>query len=448
MESLSASVGLVLSGVAIPLVAAAEVALAASSRRRLRQLRDQGFAQAERLEPLLQEPSRFLSSLMLLKTAAYVVAGASAMALGAARGWPFTTGLLVTGAVWWTLVSVQIGVRAYALRDPEGMALRVAAAVACLVAALTPLAAVVQALARRILGQAREETPSESVFLSEDGLRLLLRVREEESLLEDAEKAMIAGIVEMGETHVREVMVPRLDVVALPAEATLDEALALVQKYGYSRIPVYEGDIDHVIGLLYAKDLLGHLRAEELDTSVRLLVRPAYFVPESKRLDELFREMQARRIHMAVVVDEYGGTAGIVTIEDLLEEIVGEIRDEYDVETPDVQVLPGRTYICSGRLDLDELAELIQVDFGPYLEEVDTLGGFLYAQFGRIPEPGESVEFQGWRFTVLSVDSRRIDQVRVEPLATALETSQALETGDEESPAQRRRPSDLLGNTA
>ncbi len=446
VESASAALGLILSGALIPLVAMAEASLAGASRARIRQFEAEGLPQARLAERLIQDPARFLSSLMLLKTLAYVLAGLSVMGLAATQGWPFFTGVALALLAWWVLVNLQIMARAYALRRPEDTALRVAPLVGWAVIGLAPLSALLRAVGGRIRGVSGQ-VPAESIFFSEDGLRLLLRVHEEESVIEETEKEMIAGIVEMGQTSVREIMVPRLDVVALPADATVDQALDVILEHGHSRIPVYEENIDHIIGLLYAKDLLGYLREGKRDVPVRQLVRPAYFVPESKRLDELFREMQTRRIHMAIVVDEYGGTAGIVTIEDLLEEIVGEIQDEYDVETPEVQILPGGTYICSGRLDLDELADLLGVDFGPYHEEVDTLGGFLYTRFGRIPEPGESVEFQGWRFTVLSVDSRRIDQVRIEPLTKTQDAPHAADAKDQ-APVQDGRSSNLLGNAA
>ena len=267
---------------------------------------------------------------------------------------------------------------------------------------------------------------AESVFLSEDGLRFLIHVREGEGVIEEDEKQMIAGIFEFGETTVREIMVPRLDIVAVEVNAPLSEALNLIIANGHSRIPVYEDSIDHLLGVLYAKDLLLCLRDGSQDTPVRQLLRRAYFVPQSKKLDELFGEMQAHRIHMALAVDEYGGTAGLVTIEDLLEEIVGEIQDEYDSEEPQLKKLAPDIFIFNARYDIDEVSRLIDLDLSTTHESIDTLGGFIYSQLGRVPEQGESIQFGEWRFTVLSVDSRRIEQVRVEPRHSPENSAQTL----------------------
>ncbi|MEZ4637542.1 MAG: hemolysin family protein [Caldilineaceae bacterium] len=187
----------------------------------------------------------------------------------------------------------------------------------------------------------------------------------------------------------REIMVPRLDVVALDVDAPINDALDMIIKKGHSRIPVYEESIDHIIGFLYAKDLLRCFREGQVNPPLRQLMRKAYFVPESKKLDELFHDMQMRRVHAAIVVDEYGGTAGLVTIEDLLEEIVGEIQDEYDSEKPIYQQLAPTAYAFNARIDLETVSDLVGVDLTEE-NDVDTLGGFIYNQLGRAPEQRES----------------------------------------------------------
>jgi len=209
-------------------------------------------------------------------------------------------------------------------------------------------------------------------------------------------------------------MVPRLDVTAIGSELSIAECLPVILASGHSRIPVYQENIDNIVGLLYAKDLLRCFHENQPDTALAQVLRPAYFVPESKKLDDLLKEMRARQIHLAVIVDEYGGTAGIVTIEDMIEEIVGDIRDEYDSEEPLIQTLNANTHLFDARISLDEVSDVIEADLSELYDNVDTLGGLIYSELGRVPEQGEGLDVEAWRFTVLGVNSRRIEQVRAE----------------------------------
>jgi putative hemolysin len=247
--------------------------------------------------------------------------------------------------------------------------------------------------------------------LTDEELRSLVDSTPEGGVLEQEERKMIYSIFRLGNTLAREIMVPRIDVTALEAQATLDQAVDILMKTGHSRMPVYEESIDHILGLLYAKDLLPVWREGSQMTSLRELLRPAYFVPEAKKVDELLGEMQARRIHMAIVVDEYGGVAGLVTLEDIVEEIIGEIQDEYDqAEESPYQELEGGEYIFQGRVDLDDFNEIM----GSYLprEEADTIGGFIYNRFGRVPSSGENLQVDDLLLTVDQVSGRRIRKVR------------------------------------
>lgn len=409
----------------IGFVSAAEVSLSAASRSRMRELLASGNQRAKLIDQMLSDPARFLSTLLILKSLAYIAASSMAVCLAMTLQWS-TVGVSASVAlVWLLLLAVQVFSRGWALRQPDTVALSIARVVNLLAALLSPLSFPLRRLAAYARGDEDEVTP-ESVFLSEDGLRFLIHVGEGEGVIEEDEKQMIAGIFEFGETTVREIMVPRLDMVAVEVNSPLSEALDLIIGNGHSRIPVFEDSIDHLLGVLYAKDLLLCLRDGSQDISVRQLIRQAYFVPQSKKLDELFEEMQAHRIHMALAVDEYGGTAGLVTIEDLLEEIVGEIQDEYDSEEPQLEKLAPEIYVFNARYDIDEVSRLIDVDLSAGPENIDTLGGFIYSQLGRVPEQGENIQFHDWRFTVMSVDSRRIEQVRVEPLHSAENEAQTL----------------------
>jgi CBS domain containing-hemolysin-like protein len=208
-------------------------------------------------------------------------------------------------------------------------------------------------------------------------------------------------------------MVPRMDVVAVPLDASMNEALDLILKAGHSRIPVYRDSVDNVVGILYAKDLLRYLRDGRTDVALGKILRTAYFIPESKKVDELLQELQQRKVHMAVVVDEYGGTAGVVTIEDLLEEIVGEIQDEFDAEEPTVEALGDSGYLFDARVDLDEVGKLLHLDLPQ--EGGDTLGGFIYSQLGKVPAVGDRIVYAEIVFEVMSVAGCRIKQVRAGP---------------------------------
>ena len=421
-------------------VSAAEVSLSAASRSRIRELLASGNQRAKLIDQMLSDPARFLSTLLILKSLAYIAAGSMTVCLAMTLQWSDVGISAAVGLIWLLLLAIQIVGRGWALRQPESVALSIARSVDLVAVVLAPLSFLLRRLATYARGNVDEVT-AESVFLSEDGLRFLIHVGEGEGVIEEDEKQMIAGIFEFGETTVREIMVPRLDIVAVEVSEPLSLALDLIIANGHSRIPVYEDSIDHLLGVLYAKDLLLCLRDGSQDISVRQLLRQAYFVPQSKKLDELFEEMQAHRIHMALAVDEYGGTAGLVTIEDLLEEIVGEIQDEYDSEEPQLKKLAPEIYIFNARYDIDEVSELIDVDLSAGRENIDTLGGFIYSQLGRVPEQSESIQFKGWRFTVLSVDSRRIEQVRVEPLHSAENSTQTLS-----QPGAEEQPEDTTGS--
>lgn len=261
----------------------------------------------------------------------------------------------------------------------------------------------------RLLGAGRLPT-FQSVMTAED-FRDWVESESEESDLQPEERRMIHSIFEFGETLAREIMVPRIDVVALPVDVSLDEAVRVFIESGHSRLPVYEDVIDNVVGLLYAKDLLPILQQQGDTVQLKKLLRPAYFVPETKKVDDLLAEMQAQRIHMAVVVDEYGAFAGLVTLEDIVEEIVGEILDEFD-KGEDVLIEPvnENEYLFAGHISLDDFNEIMNLALED--NEADTLAGFLYDLLGRVPEEGTTLTAQGVEFRVEQVSGRRILRIR------------------------------------
>ena len=250
-------------------------------------------------------------------------------------------------------------------------------------------------------------------LVSEEDIKALIETGEAQGVLAEGERDMIHSVFALGDKTVDEVMVPRTDIVAIDVRTPGEQILELVVTAGHSRIPVYEGSADEIIGVLYVKDLFRRMARGEKDLAIRPYLRVAQFVPETKKVDELLREMQRDKVHIAIVVDEYGGTAGLVTIEDLVEEIVGEIRDEYDVEQELVLPVSEHEALMDARVPFEEVKETFGLDALEPSENYDTLGGFITHALGRFPKAGESVDAAGVRFTVETVEGRRIRRVRV-----------------------------------
>ncbi len=249
--------------------------------------------------------------------------------------------------------------------------------------------------------------------VSEEELRVLVEAGEEQGVIEEEEKEMIQSIFEFTDTIAREVMTPRVDMKCVPVNAEMHEVIELIRKTGHSRLPVYEGSVDNILGIVHAKDLL-QLCEGGRKLNLREVMRPAYFVPESKRVVDLLRELRLQRTHLAIVQDEYGGTSGLVTMEDLVEEIVGEIQDEYDVEPETlVQELPDGTLLIDARMHLDDASELLNTPLES--EEFDTLGGYVFGLLGHQPTPGETVVANGWQLRVHEVEGHRIRTVHAIP---------------------------------
>lgn len=303
------------------------------------------------------------------------------------------------------LLLVEFALEGLVLHAPEKWAIRIAWLGDVMRFVFAPLAALMMAL----LGSS--ETLQQRLGpVTEEEIRTWVNTDQGDSGLEKDEREMIYSIFQFGETLCREVMVPRIDITGLEVSATVQEAIDIFTKSGHSRVPVYEETIDDIIGLLYAKDLLRTDLTEKEKTEIRPFLRKAYFIPESKNVDELLREMQAQGVHMAIVVDEYGGTAGLVTLEDIVEEIVGEIRDEYDqAEELEFQQMSEDEVVFSGRIDLDDVYDILGVDLTE--DMADTLGGYIYGQIGRVPVGGEQIKVDGWLLTVSQVSGRRIRKV-------------------------------------
>lgn len=393
-------------------LAAAELSLSSASRIRLLQRADEGEKKAEMTLELTQKSSEFLPVILLLTLLADTGMAAIAAIL-VARWLPFGP-LIATAVVTLALfVFAEMIPKTFAVNNPERVALFVVRPVIWLTTLFYPVATVFIRIANfvvRLFGGTIARRP----FVTEEEIKMMVSVGAEEAAIEEEEKEMIHSIFEFGDTIVREVMVPRPDMVAVESRAKVTEVLDQIIKAGHSRIPVYQETIDNVVGLVYAKDLLIYLNRPKngkAEAVLKKLMRPAYFVPETKRVSELLKEMQQKKTHMAIVLDEYGGTAGLVTIEDLLEEIVGEIFDEYDLEEAMVEVLSADSYRIDGRAPMDEIRDLVGVDLPEF--GGDTIGGFVYNLVGHIPVPGELVEYNSLTFEVEKVVGRRISKIIV-----------------------------------
>ncbi|MHB1132508.1 MAG: hemolysin family protein [Chloroflexota bacterium] len=405
---------LVLSVVLSGFAAAAQEAITPINQARLQHLEDQGWQRAKAIERLLDQSEVYTSSLLLLSVLAAVGAAAAATVLamgvfGAALVADVTLALLLV----FSLLLAQMTGKALALRDPALTGRLLERPLDALNAVLRPLARPAQALVGRLLHVASGHSIRGASLLNEEALYLMIGgAPDPRDDSENSEHAMIHRIIELEDKTAREIMVPRIDIAALPSKAGVAEVAALAQEHGHSRIPVYEGNLDNVVGILYVKDLLPLLTTREAKATARQLARPAYFVPESKHVDELLRELRQRRVHMAIVVDEYGGTAGLVTIEDLLEEIVGEIQDEYDQEEEErIQLLGEGEAIFAASVSVDDVNRALGSDL--QADGFDTLGGLVYDSLGKVPRTGDTFVVGEQSLTVLATEGRRVRRVRV-----------------------------------
>jgi putative hemolysin len=302
----------------------------------------------------------------------------------------------------------------WAVHNPERAALASAPPVAAVVA-FPPLRFVASGLIG--LANVLVGPRGRGALVSESELLAMADVALEEEVIETEERALIHSIIDFGDTIVREVMVPRPDMRTVEGDLTVSQALGVAMAAGYSRLPAYAGNVDDIVGIAYAKDLIRAERSGRGGDAVDSHVRPAHFVPETKRVAGLMREMQDRKYHQAIVVDEYGGTAGLVTLEDLIEELVGEIVDEYDVEEPPVQTVAEHEFSVSARLSLDELNDLIDADLPT--GNWDTVGGLLINELGHVPDEGEAAELAGVRLVAERVTGNRVGRVRIVTLPPA-----------------------------
>jgi magnesium and cobalt exporter, CNNM family len=389
-------------------LALAEAALTRMTRVRAMALVEEGRRNARTLERLESDPPRYLNSVyfgvMLAQNGAAILVAIIAERLYGSLG----VTLMTLGFTLLYFVIVEAMAKTYAVLHSDRVALGLAPVVWFLGRVLAWPTKLLIGLANVLLpGKGLRAGP----FVSEEDIRSMAEVGSEEGSIEEGEKEWIHSIFEFGDTIAREIMVPRPDIVAIEHDKSLRDVQALVLEHGYSRIPVLRGDLDDVAGIIFAKDVLKALHQGKVDQPLDEIVREAHFVPESKKASDLLKEMQQEKFHIALVYDEYGSTSGLVTLEDLIEELVGEITDEYDREEPEMEPVGDGSYRVSGKCSIDEVNELLDVELPD--EEWDTVAGLVLDVLGTIPEEGQSVSFDGLTFTAEQVQGRRIAKVLI-----------------------------------
>jgi putative hemolysin len=411
--------------------AAAEVAVVSTPKARLQQLIEEGSHAARLVAGLTKNATRLLATTQLaIKVLGFLAVALAVSAYsGMVAGWldglntTRSSGLMYSLAVFLItlvlvlvmLVAGELVPKTLAARYPGSIVLLAAYPLAAVSVFASPLARLSAAISRFLIGEQAYADSAALPFVTEEQIKTLVEAGKEGGVIEQEEEEMIYSIFELGDTLVREVMVPRIDMAAVEVKTSIADALTVIVQAGHSRVPVYQDVIDDIVGILYAKDLLRYWpNIERLN--LRDILRPAYFVPETKLVDELLAELQRRKVHIAIVVDEYGGVAGLVTIEDILEEIVGEIQDEYDTEEASMEVIGPNEIIFDGGTDLDDVNHELDIDLPT--DTADTLGGLIHSSLGRVAMAGDKVRFDQVELAVLSVAKRRIKKVKVTRLAS------------------------------
>lgn len=401
---------MIVAGVLLMAITAAEAALVHLSRGRVRALAGRPDRRAAALTRYIERRSALYAVLRFGRTLTLIAGSAAATVIAVDRAGADRTAIMLTAVAVVIVAGLLQDLPDFTVRRaPERWALGLSP----LMRLLEPLLRVpmwVFNLPGSILSRLAPHPPAP---LEEEQQELLRLVEMEESNggIEREERQMIRGVIKLVDTTAREIMVPRIDMAAVECAATMADVERIIVDRGFSRIPLFEDSVDNIVGVIYAKDVLKHLAEGSHPDSLKTLARPPYFIPETKKVDELLTELRQNKIHIAIVVDEYGGTAGLVTTEDILEEIVGEIEDEYDMEEAIVERVSETEAVLDARVGIDALNEMFHVDIGS--EDYDTVGGIIFTELGRVPVVGDEVRVDGIQLHVLSIIGRRIKKIRV-----------------------------------
>lgn len=405
---------LVLSG----LFSSAETSLTSINIIKIKQLQNNGRKDVQVLERLMHKTPKILATILIgnniVNIAATAIATELTFKLISGQNATLVATIAMTLLI---LIFGEITPKTYSAQYPEKVAMKLGRPLEFLSIVLYPILKILTTITNAIIKLFGGDIKTTTVLVSEEEIMTLVDVGEEVGIIERDEREMINSIFEIGDIEVTEVMVPRIDMVYLEEVSTLEETLNVVMQYGYSRIPVIKDTVDNVIGILYAKDLLIYSKEKkelQFEFDILKLIRAAYYVPESKKVSNLLKEMQKEKVHIAIVLDEYGGTLGLITIEDILEEIVGDILDEYDNEIDFIEHLGDNSLIVNAKVSIEEINEILQVNISE--EEYESIGGFVFNLLGRIPIKGDEVILDHVKIKVLNVHNRRIKQLEIQKI--------------------------------
>lgn len=393
------------------LFSASETALMSLSKIRVKQMVENKEKGAERINKMLSDPSKLLSAILIGNNVVNV--GASSLLTSLAIDAFGNTGVGIATGVMTFLILIfgEITPKSLAAQNSEKVSIRLSGFVQIVTKILTPIILVLTSITNFIIKIFGGNVDVNQPFITQEELRTIVSVSHKEGVLEVEEKDMINNVFDFRDSQVNGIMVTRTEIVAINVSSSYEEVINIINEEQYSRMPVFEGTIDHIIGILYVKDLFFMQSDKESNFDLTKYLRQPYFTFEFKNTKDLLKEMRANRTHMAIVVDEYGGTEGIVTIEDLIEVIVGDIDDEYDDEIDDIEVIKEDEYLVNGNIKLDVINDLI----GTHIEseDFDTIAGFVIGIIDRIPETGEVIEYENIKFNIESVDRNRIEKIRI-----------------------------------
>jgi putative hemolysin len=389
---------------------ASETALMSLSKIRIRRMLEEEVKHADIINKLVENPSKLLGAILIgnnvVNIGASALATSIAIKLYGSRGVGIATGIMTL----LILVFGEVTPKSLAAQNSEKTSLKVAKPIYYITIVFKPLISTLTFITNGIIKLLGGKKPGKQPFITEEELKTLVNVSHEEGVLEGEEKQMIYNVFEFGDSLAKDVMTPRTDMVAVDINSSYDELVSLFKEEHFSRIPVYEEDTDDIVGILHIKDLIFFVDNKE-NFTIKDILRPAYFTYEYKPTAQLFDDMRLNRIPIAIILDEYGGTAGIVTTEDLVEEIVGEITDEYDEEDEDIEVIKEDEYLVDGSTKIDLLNEMIGTKIES--EDFDSVGGFVIGVLGRFPEVGETIEYENIKFIIEKIEKNRIEKMRV-----------------------------------
>lgn len=391
-----------------------ETAITSIGRGKLLAIQEKNPQRRKGIDWLISDMQRALTVILignnLVNIAASAVATQVAISLIGAKG-------LLLAVAFMTVVVVIFGEilpKSIAILKPDGIVSTTLPLLRLINVIFSPLIWITVGIVKFFGSLMKVDLSSQHPFVTREEIEQMVNIGEASGVFEEEERRMIHGVITFEETRVYEIMIPRTDMVAVPGDISISDSIPVFRECGHSRLPVYEKSPDHIVGILYVKDLIGAFMSDETSIQVSSLAREALFVPETMRIADLFDVMRGKRVHMAIVIDEYGGTAGLVTLEDLIEEIVGEIQDEYDDESALIQKEPDGSYLVRGQMGLEDLSEALGYPFES--SDMDSVGGLVLSLAGRFPDKGQRLPYGHWEFQVLEVEDHRIKMVRVTPM--------------------------------